>query len=122
MNRQPHSNLCHFEVPHTVARDAWFGDEAITPLGAPCVDVVATAKIDLEEGQKLDGLGHYMTYGLCENSDIVQDQNLLPMGLAEDCRLKRDILKDQVLTYEDVELPIGRLCDKLRAEQSEYFA
>ena len=115
-------HLCHFEVPHTVARAVLFGDAAIASLDAPYVDVVATAKIDLEEGQKLDGLGHYMTYGLCENSDIVQDQNLLPIGLAEDCRLKRDIPKDQVLTYEDVELPLGRLCDKLRAEQSEYFA
>ena len=72
--------------------------------------------------QKLDGLGHYMTYGLCENADVVQDQNLLPIGLAEGCRLKQDIPKDQVLTYNDVEIPKGRLCDKLRAEQNEYFA
>jgi predicted homoserine dehydrogenase-like protein len=63
-----------------------------------------------------------MTYGQGENSEIVQAQNLLPMGLAEGCRLKRDIPKDQVLTYDDVELPAGRLCDKLRAEQSAYFA
>jgi predicted homoserine dehydrogenase-like protein len=62
-----------------------------------------------------------MTYGQCENSPIVQQQNLLPMGLAEGCRLKRDIPKDQVLTYDDVELPEGRLCDKLRAEQAVYF-
>ena len=45
-----------------------------------------------------------------------------PMGLAEGCRLKRDVAKDQVLTYEDVELPEGRLADKLRAEQDNYFA
>jgi len=115
-------HLCHFEVPLTVARATLFGDAAIAPLGAPCVDVVAAAKIDLKAGQKLDGLGHYMTYGLCENSDIVQSQNLLPIGLAEGCRLKKDILKDQVLTYHDVELPQNRLCDKLRAEQNKYFA
>lgn len=48
-------------------------------------------------------------------------ENLLPMGLAEGCRLKRDISKDQVLTYEDVELPHDRLCDKLRKEQDNYF-
>ncbi len=35
------------------------------------------------------------------------------MGLAEGCRLKRDIAKNSVLTYEDVELPKGRLCDRL---------
>jgi predicted homoserine dehydrogenase-like protein len=114
-------HLCHFEVPNTVARAVLFGDAALTPLGAPCVDVVTTAKIDLKAGQVLDGIGYYMTYGLCENSDVVRAQDLLPIGLAEGCQLKRDIPKDQVLTYADVELPEGRLCDKLRSEQNAYF-
>jgi predicted homoserine dehydrogenase-like protein len=115
-------HLCHFEVPNTVARAVMFGDAAITPLDAPFVDVVATAKIDLKKGQVLDGIGHYMTYGQCENSDVVNEENLLPMGLAEGCRLKQDIKKDQVITYADVEFPKGRLCDKLRAEQNTYFS
>ncbi len=114
-------HLCHFEVPNTVARAVLFGDAAIAPVGAPFVDVVTTAKIDLKAGQILDGIGYYMTYGQCENSDVVNAKKLLPIGLAEGCRLKRDIPKDQVLTYDDVELPKGRLCDKLRAEQNVYF-
>ena len=114
-------HLCHFEVPNTVARAVLFGDAAIAPLSAPFVDVVTTAKIDLRAGQILDGIGYYMTYGQCENSDVVNAKKLLPIGLAEGCRLKRDISRDQVLTYEDVELPKGRLCDKLRAEQNDYF-
>jgi predicted homoserine dehydrogenase-like protein len=115
-------HLCHFEVPNTIARAVLFGDAAITPLGAPMVDVVATAKIDLKAGQVLDGIGYYMTYGQCENAGIVQAQRLLPMGLAEGCRLKRDVRRDQTLTYDDVELPAGRLCDKLRAAQNAHFA
>ncbi len=115
-------HLCHFEVPLSVARAVLFQDYVLSPLGAPIVDVVTTAKIDLKAGETLDGIGYYMSYGQCENSNIVQEQNLLPMGLAEGCRLKRDISKDQVLTYDDVELPEGRLCDQLRAEQNAYFA
>ncbi|MHC5672474.1 NAD(P)H-dependent oxidoreductase [Nostoc sp.] len=115
-------HLCHFEVPLSVARAVLFGDAVMSPLAGPLVDVVTTAKIDLKAGETLDGIGYYMTYGQCENSDIVQQQNLLPIGLAEGCRLKRDISKDQVLTYEDVELPEGRLCDQLRTEQNSYFA
>jgi predicted homoserine dehydrogenase-like protein len=114
-------HLCHFEVPNTIARAVLFEDAAITPLGAPMVDVIATAKTDLQAGQVLDGLGYYMTYGQCENSDVVRLQNLLPIGLAEGCRLKRDVRRDEVLTYDDVELPEGRLCDELRAEQNAYF-
>lgn len=115
-------HLCHFEVPLSVARAVLFQDAVMSPLAGPLVDVITTAKIDLKAGETLDGIGYYMTYGQCENSPIVQEQNLLPIGLAEGCRLKRDIAKDQVLTYDDVELPEGRLGDKLRAEQNAYFA
>ncbi len=114
-------HLCHFEVPNSVARAAIFGDATIAPLGAPCVEVVATAKIDLKAGETLDGIGYFMTYGQCENADVVYRDGLLPMGLAEGCTLKRDIMMDDVLTYSDVSLPNGRLIDALWEEQSEYF-
>jgi predicted homoserine dehydrogenase-like protein len=39
------------------------------------------------------------------------------MGVSDGCRLTRDVAQDQVVTYDDVELPAGRLCDALRAEQ-----
>ncbi len=115
-------HLCHFEVPLSVARAVLFQDAVMAPLAGPRVDVVTTAKIDLKAGETLDGIGYYMSYGQCEKADVTQAQDLLPMGLAEGCRLKRDVAKDQVLTYEDVELPEGRLADKLRAEQNTYFA
>ncbi len=114
-------HLCHFEVPNTVARAVLFNDAAIAPAGRPYVDVVAAAKIDLKAGQVLDGLGHYMTYGLCENSEKVIKDGLLPIGLAEGCKLLRNIGKDEVLTYADVKLPEGRLCDQLRQKQNELF-
>jgi predicted homoserine dehydrogenase-like protein len=115
-------HLCHFEVPNTVARAVLFGDAAITPHGAPLVDVVAAAKTDLEAGQVLDGMGHYLTYGLCENSSVVRNQNLLPIGLAQGCTMKCDIAKDQVLSFDDVNMPEGRLCNRLRDEQNQCFS
>jgi predicted homoserine dehydrogenase-like protein len=110
-------HLCHFEVPNTVARAALFGDAALRPIGPPTVDVVAAAKIDLKAGQAIDGIGHYMTYGLCENSAAVRAEGLLPIGLAEGCVLTHDIPRDQVIRYADVELPAGTLRHRLRAEQ-----
>jgi predicted homoserine dehydrogenase-like protein len=115
-------HLCHFEVPNTVARAVLFGDAAIAPLGRPLVDVVAAAKMDLEAGQELDSLGGYSTYGLAENAPAVAEERLLPIGLAPGCRLVRDVARDEVLTYDDVDLPDGRLSDRLRAEQATTFA
>ncbi len=114
-------HLCHFEVPSSIARAVLFNDATIAPLSGPCVDVVTTAKIDLKKGDTLDRLGGYKSYGLCENATTASDKKLLPIGLAEGCRLNRDVAKDAVLTYEDVDLPSGRLSDKLRFEQNAFF-
>ncbi|BCJ91915.1 strU protein [Terrihabitans soli] len=113
-------HLCHFEVPISAARVVLLGDPVLQPLDGPEVDVVTTAKIDLKAGETIDGLGGYMTYGQCERYDISRAK-LLPMGMAEGCRLKRDVPKDAVLTYEDVDLPTGRLIDQLRSEQDRIF-
>lgn len=112
-------HLCHLEVPNTVARAVLFQDAAISPRHAPVVEVVATAKRPLRAGERLDGIGHYMTYGQCVNATEMTD--LLPMGIAEGAQLTRDVPQDEVLTYADVTLPPGRLCDRLRAEQAAYF-
>jgi predicted homoserine dehydrogenase-like protein len=114
-------HLCHFEVPHTVARAVLFQDATLAPLDAPRVEVVATAKRDLEAGEVIDGLGGFMSYGLAENADIARSENLLPMGLAEGCRLRRALPQDSVLRFDDVDLPEGRLSDRLWREQMQRF-
>jgi predicted homoserine dehydrogenase-like protein len=114
-------HLCHFEVPTSVARAVLFHDAAIAPLGGPRVEVVATAKVDLHTGNEIDAMGGYLTYGEAENADAARRLDLLPMGVAEGCRLVRDVPRDQALTYADVAVPEGRLIDKLRLEQTEYF-
>lgn len=115
-------HLCHFEAPQSVARVVLFRDPVMQPAAGPVVDVVATAKRDLVAGEVIDGLGGYLTYGQAENADIVNQERLLPIGIAEGCTLKRDLPKDAVLTYDDVTVPEGRLIDQLRAEQTQHFA
>ena len=62
-----------------------------------------------------------MTYGEAVNTGEMSSKRYLPEGLVEGCRLKRDVRKDQVLTYDDVILPPNRLADRLRAEQYTHF-
>jgi predicted homoserine dehydrogenase-like protein len=114
-------HLCHFEVHNTIARAVLLSDATISPTFGPCVDVVATAKRDLRAGEYIDGIGHYMTYGQCENGDTVFHDGLLPIGLAEGCKLNRDIRKDETLKLEDVTIPDGRLVDELRETQNKLF-
>ena len=115
-------HLCHFEVPNTIARVALFGDAAARAIGGPYVEVCAVAKRDLRAGEPLDDYGHYMTYGQCVSAAEMHERRYLPEGLVEGCRLLRDIAKDAVLRFDDVELPPGRVADRLYEEQCAYFA
>jgi len=114
-------HLCHFEVPFSVARVVDFGDAVMQPRAGLMVDVVTIAKTDLEAGTVLDGIGGYHTFGTAENADVAAREGLLPMGLSEGARLRRSVRKDEALTRADVELPEGRLADRLRAEQDARF-
>jgi predicted homoserine dehydrogenase-like protein len=114
-------HLPHIQIASTIARAALIGDPTTAPLGAPVCEVVTVAKRDLKAGEVLDGVGGFLSYGLIDNAETFVAEELLAMGLSEGAWLLRDIPKDQPIALRDVELPAGRLCDKLRAEQFAAF-
>lgn len=115
-------HLPHLEMPLSVARAVLFNDAAIAPRGAPVCDAVTFAKRDLKAGEVLDGMGGFMAYGMVESYAESARERHLPITLSGGCKLLRDIAKDQPVGYKDVTLPADRLCDRLRAEQTAYFA
>ena len=114
-------HLVHFETPFSIARVVDLGDNLAPPLGGPVVEVCAVAKRDLHAGEVLDEYGMYCTYGEAANVEEMSSGRYLPEGLVEGCGLLRPIPQDQVITYDDVVLPEGRLADRLRAEQYRHF-
>lgn len=114
-------HLPHIQIASTIARAALHGDATTMPLGAPVCEVATIAKRDLKAGEVLDGVGGFTSYGLIDNADAFFAEDLLAMGLSEGARLVRDVPKDRAITLADVELPAGRHCDKLRAEQLSAF-
>ena len=63
------------------------------PTGAPTgfrSDVVATAKRDLKQGEVLDGEGGFCVWGKQTPAARSLEDGLLPLGLAQNVRLKRD--------------------------------
>ena len=114
-------HLVHFEVPNSIARAVLYRDATVRAMGGPVVEVAAVAKRDLKNGEILDDYGMYMSYGEAVNTEEMSNGRYLPEGLVEGCRLKRDVKKDSVITYNDVDLPPDRLADRLRAEQYRHF-
>jgi predicted homoserine dehydrogenase-like protein len=115
-------HLPHLELPLSVARAVLFHDATITPRGAPVCDAVTFAKRDLKKGETLDGMGGFTCYGLVESYETSAAERHLPIVLNVGCKLLRDIPKDAPIGYDDVILPAGRLCDRLRAEQTQHFS
>lgn len=67
-------------------------------------DVVATAKRDMKAGEMLDGEGGYCVWGKLIPATRSLSLGALPIGLAQDVKLKRDITAGSVLSYADVEI------------------
>ncbi len=114
-------HLLFFDIASSICRLVDFNDPVIVAKNGLVVDVVATAKVDLEPGDVIDGLGGFKTYGTCDNHDVASRERLLPMALAIGCRLKRRVAKDQVLTYDDVEFDLNSFVGQLVKKQNEMF-
>jgi predicted homoserine dehydrogenase-like protein len=115
-------HLPHIQIASTIARAALFGDPTVAARGGPMCEVSTVAKRDLKTGEILDGVGGFMAYGVIENAEPFAAEDHLPMGVAEGCRMLRAVTKDSPISYADVELPSGRLCDRLRREQRHRFS
>jgi predicted homoserine dehydrogenase-like protein len=110
-------HLPHIQIASTIARAVIHRDPTVAPMAGPVCEVVTVAKRDLKAGERLDGVGGFCAYGLIENATEARASGALPIGLSESCVLRRDKKKDDVLSFNDVELPLGRPVDALWREQ-----
>jgi predicted homoserine dehydrogenase-like protein len=111
-------HLPHIQIASTIGRAAIHHDPTVAPVAGPVCEVVAVAKRDLKAGEVLDGIGGFLTYGLIENAKTARASAALPIGLSDGCVLKRDALKDTVVTIADVETLLGGQVLALWQEQN----
>jgi predicted homoserine dehydrogenase-like protein len=111
-------HLPYVQIASTIGRAVIHRDPTVAPIAGPVCEVVAVAKRDLKTGECLDGVGGFCTYGLIDNATAARAGAALPISLSEGCVLRRDISKDNMLSLQDVELPRGRLVDRLWQEQN----
>ena len=84
-------------------------------------DVVATAKRDLNAGEILDGEGGYTVWGKLLPAQTSARIGGLPLGLAHQVKLVRDVKKGQSLCWDDVDMDISLPAFKLRREMETLF-
>jgi predicted homoserine dehydrogenase-like protein len=111
-------HLPHVQIASTIGRAVLHRDPTVAPLAGPVCEVVTVAKRDLKMGERLDGIGGFCSYGLIDNAAAARSAAALPIGLSEGCTLSRDILKDDVISFDDVESPPDGVAEALWREQN----
>ncbi len=94
------------------------------PTGAPSAfrsDVVATAKRALKQDEVLDGEGGFCVFGRQVPAARSLAEGLLPLGLAHDVKLRRDVAEGERLKWSDVAYDPGGLAVRVRREMEAAF-
>jgi predicted homoserine dehydrogenase-like protein len=94
------------------------------PTGAPTgfrSDVVATAKRNLKRGEILDGEGGFCVWGRQTPAARSLAEGLLPLGLAANVKVTRDVAAGEPLRWTDVAYDPADPAVKLRREMEAVF-
>ena len=85
-------------------------------------DVAATAKRILKAGETLDGEGGFTVYGKLMSAKDSLRRGGVPIGLAHNMKLKKDIPAGQVVSWNDVEFDATAEAIKVRREMEATFS
>ena len=99
-------HLCHVEAMECIVDAVVDGSSLLEPVYGFRTNVFAYAKRDLRAGEMLDGIGGYACYGLIDNCQDTHPG--LPICLAEDVALRRDIARDSPILLSHVDAPGSR--------------
>lgn len=110
-------HLPHIQIASTIGRAVVYLDATAAPLAGPTSEVITIAKRDMKAGDRLDGVGGFCAYGLIDKTEAARRIDALPISLSENCVLRRDVLRDQVISFADVVEPARVLVDELWSEQ-----
>jgi predicted homoserine dehydrogenase-like protein len=114
-------HMIGLELGISVASAALRGE----PTGAPTgfrSDVAATAKRALKRGEVLDGEGGFCVWGKQVPAERSLAAGYLPLGLAHEVRLERDIEEGKSLTWSDVAYDENDPAVKVRREMEAAFS
>jgi predicted homoserine dehydrogenase-like protein len=96
-------HLCHIEAMASVAEAFLDRRSLLQPTFGFMTNVFSYAKRDLRKGEALDGVGGYTCYGLIERCPETGLHDGLPICIAENVTLRRDVTRDEPIFMDDVD-------------------
>lgn len=96
--------LVHLQVPRTIRDLVNHGKVLLNNSNTPTVNVAAVAKKAMAPGHRIKrAIGSFDVRG--ESVLIKDNRDAVPVGLVSDAILKRKVDPDQIITFDDIEIP-----------------
>jgi len=114
-------HLCSIETPITAAQAIIYGESTAHPMKKLVAECITIAKKDLKAGETLDGIGEFSYRASIDTAEVARQANMLPVGLAKGAKLLGDVKKDEVITYDMVELDNNSVLLQLRRIQDQMY-
>jgi predicted homoserine dehydrogenase-like protein len=106
------------EIPLSIVNAVAFNHPTIVPKLGLVTEVFGAAKRALKAGETVEGAGGSSVYALNDLYETAKADNVVPLGLLTDARLLRDVRREEVITYDMVELQTDTTLYHLRALQN----
>jgi predicted homoserine dehydrogenase-like protein len=107
------------EIPLSIVWAVEDREPTVVPRYGLLTEVIGAAKSDLKAGTVIDGGGGFTVYAQNDLATTARKEHLVPFGLLDGARLKRDVNKDEVISYDMVELRTDTMIFHLRKLQDE---
>jgi len=114
-------HLGNIESPLSVYDVVLKGKPTLTVKDRMITAVVARAKKDLRKGDFIDSIGGYTFSGLAINYKEMIEKKYVPLGLVEDSRVKKDIIKDEIISFKSIECDPCNIIFELWNKQIKLF-
>ncbi|MDE2869260.1 MAG: flagellar biosynthesis protein FlgA [Chloroflexota bacterium] len=112
-------HLCGIETPLSIAQAALLGASSGLPHETPTSEVLAYAKHDLRPGDRLDGSGGRLVYGLIDRAEVLAAEGVLPLGLSYGARVREAVAADQPIPAGSVAMDEESFVANLRSMACE---
>lgn len=109
-------HLCDLETPQSIAEAVLFGEVTIASQTMNS-EVVAVAKRNFRKGEKVGGIGSPDIYGTIYTYKEAKAQKAIPIGIAANGTVKKNITKRSILTQDNFAPDTTTFIYRLRKKQ-----
>ncbi len=115
-------HLVTTEIPLSIVWAVENNEATVVPEYGLVTEVIGAAKTDLKAGSIIDGGGGFTVYATNDLAETARNEKFVPFGLLSNAKLLKDIKKDEIISYDVVDLDTNSFVYHLRELQDRLLS